>query len=127
MKHHIVSTASISAEESKMPTPIDLKALGELISKLNPYSTVMEHPADMPPAVEGAAPPDPKIHFQIEVHDHYENYSSAEWSFRGQPQTIKKAVRVTYRYQLKDTGGNATGFYATEHLLIGYAGGNGGG
>jgi hypothetical protein len=61
------------------------------------------------------------------VHDHYENYSSAEWSFRGQPQTIKKAVRVTYRYQLKDTGGNATGFYATEHLLIGYAGGNGGG
>jgi hypothetical protein len=28
---------------------------------------------------------------------------------------------------LKDIDGKDTGIYATEHLLIGYAGGNGGG
>jgi len=121
-----ISTASISAKERKMPTPIDLTALGELISKLNPYSSDMEHPAGIPP-VAGATAPDPKIPFQIEVHDHYENYSSVEWSFRGQSETVKKALRITYRYELKDKQGHGTGFYATEHLLIGYAGGNGGG
>jgi hypothetical protein len=88
----------------------------------------MEHPSDLPPPAGGtAAPTDPRAQFQVEVHDHYANYSSAEWMFRGQPQTIKKALRITYRYPLLDSGGNSTGFYATEHLLIGYAGGNGGG
>ncbi len=61
------------------------------------------------------------------MDDYIANYTSGTWTFRGQPQTIKRALRVTYRYPLKDIGGKYTGFYATEHLLIGYAGGNGGG
>lgn len=102
--------------------------LGELIIKSNPYSTDMEHPVDLPfagAAFAGGAVPDSKQQFHVEIHDHIENYTSAEWLFRGQSQTIKKALRITYRYPLKDINNSPTGFYATEHLLIGYAGGNG--
>jgi len=109
-----------------MPGPIDERALGNLIRMLNPYSTSMEHPADLPgPATAVGEAPDPKLQFQVEIHDHIANYSSAEWSFRGYPQTIKRALRITYRCPLKDIHDHDTGFYATEHILIGYAGGNG--
>jgi hypothetical protein len=64
-------------------------------------------------------------HIQLEVHDHFANYTSAEWSFKGAPQTIKRALRITYRYPLLDGLGNPNGLYATEHVLIGFAGGNG--
>jgi hypothetical protein len=64
-------------------------------------------------------------HIQLEVHDHFANYTSAEWSFKGAPQTIKRALRITYRYPLRDAVGNLNGLYATEHVLIGFAGGNG--
>jgi hypothetical protein len=47
------------------------------------------------------------------------------WTFKGRPQTVKRAVRVRYRYALKDQNGAPNGLYATEHLLIGYAGSNG--
>ncbi len=116
-----------------MPVPIDEQALGKLIKVLNPYSTDMHQPADPPAAppapTAGRArtpPPDPLNQFQIEVADHYQNYTSAEWIFRGQPQAIKKAFRITYRYALKDADGKPTEVYATEHVLIGYAGSNSG-
>jgi hypothetical protein len=64
-------------------------------------------------------------HIQLEVHDHFANYTSAEWSFKGAPQTIKRALRITYRYPLLDGLGVPNGLYATEHVLIGFAGGNG--
>jgi hypothetical protein len=64
-------------------------------------------------------------HIQLEVHDHFANYTSAEWSFKGAPQTIKRALRITYRYPLLDAQGIPNGLYATEHVLIGFAGGNG--
>jgi hypothetical protein len=64
-------------------------------------------------------------HIELEVHDLIANYTSAEWTFRGVPQTIKRAIRITYRYELRDAQGNPNGLYATEHVLIGYAGGNG--
>lgn len=47
------------------------------------------------------------------------------WIFRGQPHAIKRALRVAYRYELTDKAGAGTGVYATEHVLIGYAGSNG--
>jgi hypothetical protein len=114
-----------------MPKPIDEKALGNLIKQLNPYSPDMNQPANIPAvASEGAGTggADQDAEFHIELDDHIANYSSADWSFRGRTQTIKRALRITYRYPLLGPDQKTkTGFYATEHLLIGYAGGNGGG
>jgi hypothetical protein len=69
------------------------------------------------------------------------------WTFRNQPYAVKRALRITYRYELTDpspgtgtgtftttaTGGTwtktgtrtGTGVFGTEHVLIGYAGSNG--
>ena len=115
--------------------PINEKELGMLICKLNPYTTDMHDPTSAPPTVpqteqQGATDQAALSNlekFQVEVDDYISNYTSGTWTFRGQPQTVKRALRVTYRYQLKDIDGKYTGVYATEHLLIGYAGGNGGG
>ena len=47
------------------------------------------------------------------------------WTFRGRPQAVKRAIRIRYRFAVTDENGNPTGVYATEHLLIGFAGSNG--
>ena len=132
--------------------PISERELGRMIRVLNPYSTDMDYPPGAPPVLPqagqqgstgqtapSAAPqggtqgatgqpaPSNLEQFQVEIDDYIAYYTSGTWTFRGAPQTIKRALRVTYRYQLKDIDGKYTGFYATEHLLIGYAGGNGGG
>jgi hypothetical protein len=44
------------------------------------------------------------------------------WTFKGRPQTVKRALRIRYRYALTS---DPQGPYATEHLLIGFAGSNG--
>ena len=107
--------------------PIDLRELGELIRALNPYSQQMEHPPNSQAAVqqgqEGAAA---REQFQLEVDDYAANYATGSWTFRGQQQSIKRALRVTYRYPLIGANGQPTRFYATEHLLIGYAGSDSG-
>jgi hypothetical protein len=131
--------------------PMNERELGRMIRVLNPYSTEMDYPPGAPPVVSQArqqgatGPTTPSTvprgdqgatdqpassnleQFQVEVDDYIANYTSGTWTFRGAPQTIKRALRLTYRYELTDIRGNKTGFYATEHLLIGYAGGNGGG
>lgn len=115
--------------------PMNERDLGMLIRCLNPYSTDMDNPPGVPPVIPQAGPQGATgqaassdfEQFQVEVDDYIANYTSGTWTFRGAPQTIKRALRVTYRYPLKDIHNNDTGFYATEHLLIGYAGGNGGG
>lgn len=116
-----------------MATPIDEQVLGYLIKKLNPYSSNMNQPTGHPPAAaqrggQGQGDPDSSAceQFHIEVDDYIANYSSGTWTFRGQPATVKKALRITYRYPLLDSDNNETGLYATEHLLIGYAGSNSG-
>jgi hypothetical protein len=85
-------------------------------------------------AAEAAAEAgDPLIdlaHIDLVIDDFISNYSSADWVFRGQPQTVKRALRITYRYQVMDTQQPPQpipGVYATEHILVGYAGGNGSG
>jgi hypothetical protein len=128
------------------------RELGKLICALNPYTTEMDNPSGTPPVVPqagqqgatgqagpstiapggqqgatGQAAPFDLRQFQVELDDYIANYTSGTWTFKGQPQIIKRALRVAYRYQLKDIEGKDTGIYATEHLLIGYAGGNGGG
>jgi hypothetical protein len=82
-------------------------------------------------AEEAANFADPLIdlaHIDLVVDDLKANYSSADWVFRGQPQTVKRALQITYRYQLMDEQRQPIpGVYATEHILVGYAGGNGSG
>jgi hypothetical protein len=110
--------------------PINLEQLSELIRLLNPYSADMEPAAIEPtPNEDGGVVTEvekARVQFHVELDDHIANYSSTTWTFRGNPETVKRALRITYRYPLKGLDGKPTGFYATEHLLIGYAGGNGG-
>jgi len=64
-------------------------------------------------------------------NDYKQDYMT--WVFRGQPYAVKRAVRISYRYQLPPPPDptrpppptTPTGVFATEHVLIGYAGGNG--
>ena len=53
-------------------------------------------------------------------NDYRQDYMT--WVFRTQAYAVKRALRISYRYQLPPP---ATGIYATEHVLIGYAGSNG--
>jgi hypothetical protein len=99
--------------------------LGKLIHVLNPYSDAMEFPQDQASQVTTdalklpAADKDiPKI--QVEI----DNYKG-EWTFRGQIHKIERGLRITYRYPVLNNDKKPTGVFATEHLLIGYAGGDG--
>ena len=66
-------------------------------------------------------------------NDNKQDYMT--WVFRAQPYAVKRALRITYRYQLPPPVPvpqtppilpfPPTGIFATEHVLIGYAGGNG--
>ena len=83
-------------------------------------------------AEEAANAAEPLIdlsHIEMVVDDFQANYSSVDWVFRGQPQTVKRALRITYRYRYPviDAQKRQVGPYATEHVLVGYAGGNGSG
>ncbi len=78
-------------------------------------------------AEDAANAADPLIdltHIDVGVDNNY-TQEYLTWTFKGRPQTVKRAVRVRYRYALKDQNGAPNGLYATEHLLIGYAGSNG--
>ena len=78
-------------------------------------------------AADAADPNIDLAHIDLVVDDFIANYSSADWVFRGRPQAVKRALRITYRYPYIDGQKNLTGLYATEHILVGYAGGNGSG
>ena|ERR1700680_1237183 len=98
-------------------------ALGKVIHSLNPYTDTMEFPQPPVAAAPTAGktpPPQDVSQIQVEIDDY-----RGEWTFRGQMQNIKRGLRITYRYPIVDNKGKPTGVYATEHLLIGYAGGDG--
>jgi hypothetical protein len=114
-----------------MPEKWEDRDLGLMIRLLNPYSTDMVMPpagespttgaAARPAATSGtSAPATPETdlgQYQVEI-DNYEGV----WDFKGNTHKITRALRITYRYPVKD----GHGILATEHLLVGYAGGNGG-
>jgi hypothetical protein len=60
-------------------------------------------------------------HIDIGVDNDYQQ-EYLTWTFKGRPQKVKRALRIRYRYALTK---NPQGPYATEHLLIGFAGSNG--
>ena len=103
--------------------------LGLLIRLLNPYSTTM-HPSgeDIPIAAaqgeqaqqeaqeDAGAPANlRKYHVEVDTYD-------GSWDFKLQTYRVTRSLKITYRYERDD----APGVFATEHLLVGYAGGNGG-
>jgi hypothetical protein len=61
------------------------------------------------------------IDVEVENYDHYEG----QWMFKAQAYNIRRALLIPYRYPLKDQSGNENGLYATEYLLVGFAGVNG--
>jgi hypothetical protein len=103
------------------------KDLGLMIRLLNPYSTDMKQQGEDMRAEGAAAPaaqpaPDGSAPSALsQYHVEIDNYEGA-WDFKGNTHKITRALRITYRYPVKD----GHGILATEHLLIGYAGGNGG-
>jgi hypothetical protein len=103
--------------------------LGTLIRMCNPYGGggpgTMHIGPSAPPTVaelQAAAAPEPEDlgRYEIEV----DNYDG-EWTFMGMSHRVTRALRIKYRFPLRDTDGNPTGVYATQYLLVGYAGGNG--
>jgi hypothetical protein len=104
----------------------------DLIKQLNPYSKTMEFGHLPAPGLTAGGTSGNATAANIQVQ--IDNYKG-EWSFRGGIEQIKRSLRVTYRYPILATDENGdviyenghpkeTGLYATEHLLIGYAGGN---
>jgi hypothetical protein len=103
-----------------MPMSIE-EALGTLIRMANPYTTGAAGTMQFSGATAGPPPtinPD-----QIPVE---EDRYTAQWVFRGQAETVEKALRVEYQYDATDEQGNLLGYKVTEHLLIGFAGSGGG-
>jgi hypothetical protein len=98
--------------------------LGTLIRLLNPYTDGSAGTMHLAPA--GAAPPssppavDPTdlAQIRLEVENH-----AGEWTFKANPQRVQRALRIEYRYPLKDVTGVPNGLFATQHLLIGYVNG----
>lgn len=113
------------AGSKKMPQDADI---GQLIMKLNPYTMKAGQNGQMDiytsnpaPASGGAANGTiPQVQLQI---DDYGN----EWTFGGQPQRVKRAIRILYRYPILDPAnpqGPPLG-WAQDYLLIGYQGSGG--
>jgi hypothetical protein len=113
-----------------MQTPM-AQHLGDMIEALNPYSTrtpgygfttgEMDFYAgkelpQIPPSGDNRE-------FVIEVDNKYAGDYAGEWTFKGQPQRIAKAVRFRYRFPVLDPNG-AVLYYVDDYLLIGYEGSN---
>jgi hypothetical protein len=99
--------------------------LGKLIMALNPYTnrgnsvsgTVtgdMDLYVDSPAA--GKTAPDIS-QIEIEVDTAY----PAEWEFKEEAQHINTAIRIRYRYPVKDSAGKVL-YYIDDYLLVGYEG-----
>jgi hypothetical protein len=109
-------------------TPPNLTTLGTLVSALGQALTALGNGTGTVQQVKTAEDNLDKVmdifDFNLRVdNDYRQDYMT--WIFRTQQYAVKRALRITYRYELTDKQGNKTGIFATEHVLIGYAGSNG--
>jgi hypothetical protein len=112
-----------------------MAALGELICRLNPYTKLPFDPTTnmQTGPMEVVTLPKPSNYTPDPANDTIacmaieaeRNYNTT-WSFKGQTQNVKAAFRIPYRFQVCDSEGKVK-YWQTEYLLIGYAGGDGGG
>jgi hypothetical protein len=104
-----------------MPVESDL---GTLIRMLNPHTdgsegTIHLAPAGMgPPASAPRVDPNDLAQIQLEIDN-----GTGVWPFKTGTMGIQRAIKIQYRYPLKDANGNLTGLFAIDHLMIGYANG----
>jgi hypothetical protein len=125
-------SAQGSVATSSQPVSDQMAALGELICRLNPYTEVpydkdtnmgtgpmevetLPKPSNVPGDGNGTI-----VCMNIEAERNY----NTTWTFKGQPQNVKAAFRIPYRFQVQDKDENVK-YWQTEYLLIGYAGGDG--
>ena len=78
--------------------------------------------APTPPTPTPAAHPPDATCIWMEM----DKYGTGDWAFKGQPRRIDTALRIAYRWAMKDEDGNFI-CWITDYLLIGYEGSNGGG
>jgi hypothetical protein len=120
-----------------MSEPTDsgsMTVLGDLICDLNPYTDLPKDPTTgLKPGKmqllmlpELADPCDPSSKsliggIALEIERNY----GATWTFKGQTQAVKTAVRIPYRFPVYKCGKLV--YWQTEYLLIGFAGADGGG
>lgn len=124
--------------------------LGALIIKMNPYAGASMEPHTFlpaqpppPPTTPGATPnppaaapgatpsqpippPAPQPPDATCIWMEMDKYGTGDWAFKGQPRRIDTALRIAYRWPMKDKQGNFI-CWITDYLLIGYEGSNGGG
>lgn len=99
--------------------------LGNLIMLLNPYTKagVAQSQMDIyttnPTPKAGGAQGGAIAQVQMQVDDY-----SGEWTFGGQPQHVKRSVRILYRYPVLDSSNNVL-YWLEDYLLIGYQGAGG--
>jgi len=137
---HVVPRPQAGAQIPQ-PHADDMMALGELVCRLNPYTDLpwdattktrtgkmevgMFPPADLPVVPQGVQQA-PQIDAIRRIGIEAERNYGAKWTFKGQPQNVKAAFRIPYRFPVQDEHGR-TLYWQTEYLLIGYAGEQGGG
>lgn len=103
--------------------------LGTLIRMCNPYGggrpgTMHIGPSAPPDVRQLQNARDPEIEDLGRFHVQVENYAG-EWMFRGSSYRVNRALLIPYRCPLTAKDGTLLPVFATQHLLIGYAGGNG--
>jgi hypothetical protein len=103
--------------------------LGTLIRMCNPYGGGRPGTMHMGPGapldvrqIAEASPP--AIEDLGRFHVQVENYAG-EWLFKGISYRVNRALLIPYRCPLTAKDGTLLPVFATQHLLIGYAGGNG--
>ena len=99
----------------------DLTNLGNAISAFASGSGTLQTVTDCEKKLD-ADMPISDLDIRID-NDYQQEYMS--WTFRGQPYKVKRALLIKYRYEITRNG-VGTGVFATDHVLVGYAGGNGG-
>ena len=106
------------------------EALGTVIRSLNPYtkgkpgSMTLGLPIEISISTAASSSGVAVKDVPVEIDDYHEG--RAEWIFKGQPHRVQRALRIQYRHKMDGAAGDADVF-ATEFLLIGFAGSNGGG
>lgn len=98
--------------------------LGTLIRMLNPHTDGAEGTMQFAPLVTSQPPTAPSVdpadlaQIRLEIDD-----GPGAWSFKTSSQRVQRAVKIEYRYPLRDRYGNKNGLFATDYLFIGYANG----
>jgi hypothetical protein len=111
-----------------------MTVLGDLICDLNPYTELPQDTTTglrtgkmqliMLPQLADPSDPNKKPLIGAIALEVERNYG-ATWTFKGQAQAVKAAVRIPYRFPVYKNGKLA--YWQTESLLIGFAGADGGG